>query len=393
MTKKQTYYKKYPELLLDEKFLRWRLSPDTDADTYWLELQQQYPQLKEEIALADRYIKNRTFKKNALQSNDKAAMLLKIRESLSRDKRKHLIQSWIKYGVAASILIVLGVSIFIANSHRAQRQEVIAGNIMKSENIQLITGDKAQTFKENISLKVNSDGIAQVQENNESKTDIRIAQHTMNTLIVPYGKRSSIELSDGTKIHLNAGSSLEFPAAFGNESRKVTLKGEMYIEVARDAKRPFHVQTQQFGVQVLGTTFNVSAYENQPQSVTLVEGSVRLQTENKQQIRLAPNQMARYTPSGNFEKQNVDVTQYISWKDGYLVFDETPVSEVLTYIARYYNLSFNYDNDTNLRNATCKGKLYLSENVDNVMNSIALLSSTRYRRENGKIFLTNNPKK
>jgi ferric-dicitrate binding protein FerR (iron transport regulator) len=87
--------------------------------------------------------------------------------------------------------------------------------------------------------------------------------------------------------------------------------------------------------------------------------------------------------------QKVDISQFISWKDGYLSFDKTPITEVLQQIGRYYNLSFDFGNNMNLQKRTCTGKIYLSENMDNVMGTIALLSSTRYEKENNRIYITN----
>ena len=92
-----------------------------------------------------------------------------------------------------------------------------------------------------------------------------------------------------------------------------------------------------------------------------------------------------------FDKQAVDVNRIISWKDGYLTLDRTPVSEVLKQIGRYYNLAFDYKADVNLQKRTCTGKIYLSDNLDYVMTTVALLSSTGYEKQGNRIYIMNEP--
>jgi ferric-dicitrate binding protein FerR (iron transport regulator) len=159
--------------------------------------------------------------------------------------------------------------------------------------------------------------------------------------------------------------------------------------VATDKKKPFHVRTSDFSIKVYGTKFNVSTYADSPQSVVLVEGRVSLKPVNKKGTFLSPGEQAVYSDNGTFNTQKVDVNQFISWKNGYLSFDQAPMTEVLKQIGRYYNVSFNFDQDVNLQKRTCSGKIYLSDNLDNVMTTIALLSSTRYINQNGQIYILN----
>jgi ferric-dicitrate binding protein FerR (iron transport regulator) len=146
-------------------------------------------------------------------------------------------------------------------------------------------------------------------------------------------------------------------------------------------------------VKVYGTAFNLSVYDESASSIVLVEGSVALQSpDGKEEVALKPDQLAAYDPqSGSFSLQMVEVDNYISWKEGYLSLNKTPMTELLKRIERYYNLSFNFEQDVNLQKRTCTGKIYLSDNLDNVMTTIALLSSTGYEKENNKIYITNEP--
>ena len=151
------------------------------------------------------------------------------------------------------------------------------------------------------------------------------------------------------------------------------------------------MHTSDFHVKVYGTKFNISHYSDSPQSVTLVEGSVGLRSGTDSEWFLSPNEQAVYKKNGMFDKQAVDVNSIISWKDGYLTLDRTPVSEVLKQIGRYYNLAFDYKADVNLQKRTCTGKIYLSDNLDYVMTTVALLSSTGYEKQGNRIYIMNEP--
>jgi len=232
-------------------------------------------------------------------------------------------------------------------------------------------------------------------QKNKEVQKIEIKQEQLNTLIIPYGKRSTITLADGSRVWLNSGSVLEFPVQFDRKKREIRLtSGEMYIEVTPDQNKPFFVHTSNFNVRVYGTKFNISNYTGSLQTIVLVEGSVSLKSNDpnyQKELFITPSEKAIYSENGTFNTQKVDVNQFISWKDGHLSFDKTPITEVLQQIGRYYNLSFDYEQDVNLQKRTCSGKIYLSDNLDNVMTTIGLLSSTAYSRVDNQIFITHKP--
>jgi ferric-dicitrate binding protein FerR (iron transport regulator) len=147
-------------------------------------------------------------------------------------------------------------------------------------------------------------------------------------------------------------------------------------------------------VEVHGTSFNVTSYDNLNSTVILVEGHVSLRKNGvNRSVSLYPNELAVYnSESLEFDKKEVNVEDYTSWKDGYLSLNKTPMTEVLKRISRYYNLSFNYDNSVELQNRSCTGKIQLSENLENVMTTISLLTSTSYEIENNRIYITNESK-
>ena len=389
-------YIHYTDFLKDKKFILWQLTPDEELNAQWLSFIDKNPHLSKEIQQAIDYLKTSGLNKSTLSEAESVRLLSKILSTIESSSKKRRIRRIIQLSVAscaAVVLVIIGLNLFLSHEKQLEitpNQELIVGNLLNNEDIQLITGEESLSFQNDVQVEFDEGGKAKIiQSNNEEKT-VELAKGKQNTLIVPYGKRSTLTLSDGSKVWLNSGSVLEFPVQFSEKNREIYLaSGEMYIEVAPDKHKPFHVRTSDFNVKVYGTKFNVSAYADSSPSVVLVEGKVSLQPENKQETFLSPSEQAVYSGNGTFNTQKVDPYQFISWKNGYLEFNKTPMTEVLKQIERYYNLSFNFDNDVNLLKRTCTGKIYLSENLDNVMTTVGLLSSTKYIKDNNQIFITN----
>ena len=393
----ENYSKKtYKQLLKDNAFLQWRLFPTSETDNHWRKLLENDSKLAGEVTKADRYLKEKYFNISPLPLEDEALLLQRILATLQDEssQKRGFIPGWARFSIAASVaavIILSSIRYFNREQHESVEKNIIVGKELISQDIQLISDNKSISFQENIAIEINANGMAQINTEDCANKKTAIDVHDLNTLIVPYGKRSTLTLSDGSKVWLNSGSVLEFPARFTGESREVRLaSGEIYIEVAPDKKKPFYVHTSDFHVRVYGTRFNVSAYADSPQSVVLVEGSVGLQSVGGNEVKLMPNEQAVCSRDGTFETQEVDVAHFISWKNGYLMFEDAPMPEVLKQIERYYNLSFSYDKDVALKDLTCNGKIILSENLDNVMTTITLLTSTRYKKENNRIYITND---
>ena len=222
------------------------------------------------------------------------------------------------------------------------------------------------------------------KEENEEKLENK--DLSFNELIVPYGKKSSILLSDGTKIWVNSGSKLKFPSVFDEKKREIAINGEAYLEVASNENQPFYITTSQFIVKVLGTRFNVSAYNDKTNdfySVVLVEGKVSVMLDSSE-IKLNPDQLFMLKQDIYSIKQ-VDVYDYISWKDGLFQFKSQELDFILNKLSRHYNVDITSDHA--IRHMKCSGKLVLFENLENVLNTIErTIPITRYTEENKIIF-------
>ena len=167
-----------------------------------------------------------------------------------------------------------------------------------------------------------------------------------NTLRIPYGKTFEVQLSDGTIVHLNSGTSLRYPVHFlKNQSRQVFLIGEAYFEVAKDKAHPFTVNTQEVNVEVLGTKFNVNTYtEDVTTDVVLVEGKVSLYKDKKttgNQVYLTPGLKGSTTRGQQkITTENVNTDYYTAWVKGSLVFKNASFNDIIKKLERHYNVTF-----------------------------------------------------
>ncbi len=191
---------------------------------------------------------------------------------------------------------------------------------------------------------VKQDGNRLVYDN-DSKTSNKLVY---NTLKVPYGKRFQLQLSDGTKVHLNAGTSLKYPVTFlQGQKRQVFLTGEAYFDVSKDTEHPFIINADNLNIKVLGTQFNVSNYPEDVESqVVLVEGSVDLYSKEEIPGKTYTHTLLKPGFKGNFNKQKLNISTervetslYTSWRIGDLVFRNMPFNNILKKLERHYDVS------------------------------------------------------
>jgi len=185
-------------------------------------------------------------------------------------------------------------------------------------------------------------------------------QEQYNTLVVKRGETFSLLLKDGTRVYLNSESTLHYPVQFSNSERMVELTGEGYFEVAYDYKKPFKVIVDNETVEVLGTSFNVHAYpEEEVITTTLVDGEVRIYDYNHPEIEnlLHPNQQALLNKKdGQIIIHEVNVDNYVSWKDGYFFFQNQRLEDMMITLSRWYDIEVVFKNE-NVKNMRFGGKL------------------------------------
>lgn len=201
-----------------------------------------------------------------------------------------------------------------------------------------------------------------------------------NTLIVPVGGIYAVQLSDGTKVWLNSKSSLIYPVEFSGNKRNVTLEGEAYFEVAKNAHSPFTVKTKSGNVTVLGTHFNVSAYEEDRNfETTLAEGKVKVSGMNKENesVTLRPGQQATVR-NEVLKIAEVDASVYSAWKDGKFYFENENLKNILTKMARWYNFNVKFEQKA-LEQIKFTGIVLKDEPINQFLDVISKSSNVKYK--------------
>lgn len=210
-------------------------------------------------------------------------------------------------------------------------------------------------------------------------------------ITTPLASRTNFELPDGSKVWLNAGSSISFPSKFDGKSRSVKLTGEAYFDVKKD-EIPFLVQTDEFTVNVLGTAFNVMAYEGESAFVTLERGKIELQNAGKSLGYLNPGQQAQFVDGiDEMTLETVDTKIFTSWKENRLIFQYEPLELLAKRLERWYNLKINID-DKSLYSLKVTGKIEL-ESFSEVLDLMELTLPIRYQYNKNERTLTIYKKK
>lgn len=222
-----------------------------------------------------------------------------------------------------------------------------------------------------------------LQVYNLTKSDL---ETEMNMITVPAGQRVNLLLSDGTNVWLNAGSKMKYPASLakGKNKREIILDGEGYFEVAKDAKRPFVVQTDKYDIEVLGTKFNVDAYKDDPSfSAALMEGSIQIsdKCDLSNKILLQPLQKADYV-DGQLVIEKIDNYDIYRWKEGLLCFENIAFNDLMKEFEKTYDIQIINKNKT-LDNYFCSGKFRISDGVDFILRVLQRdVKFNYYRNEN-----------
>jgi transmembrane sensor len=213
----------------------------------------------------------------------------------------------------------------------------------------------------------------------------------MLELVVPRNRRITLVLSDGSKVWLNSESRLRYPEFFAENTRMVSLVGEAFFDVRKSDGMPFVVKTSEISVEVMGTTFNVTAYADENQiSTTLVEGSVRVMEKDAiTSCLLKPGERAVFSnDSKTFSVAETDTELYTSWINGYLKFSSESLEQVIHKLVRSYGIEMKIG-DLALREYKFSGKLDLKETVSQVLDVVQLAAPLQYHEENGTILILN----
>lgn len=334
------------------------------------------------------------------RDNVRDRMLLRLNNEILPAKR---IRNYTTLrNIAASVIIVMacaGIYIYsrpvvkteIARSP-VEKQTILPGanvatlTLANGESIALNSAGKGRLAIQGntVITKNEADEISyQVTDGNTSNT----TPVAYNTITTPPGGQFTIILPDGSKVWLNAATSLKYPSRFEGAERHVELTGEAYFEILKNANAPFTVSAENTHIQVLGTSFNVMAYKNEPSvKTTLLAGAVSL-TANKIQKLLVPGQQATASKTGNdVSLQTVNMEDAIAWKNGYFSFRKENIRTAMNKVARWYNVEVEYSGD--LSNKVLGGTISRTENITKLLDYLALTGIASFKIDGRKIIVT-----
>ncbi|WP_017258873.1 FecR family protein [Pedobacter arcticus] len=286
---------------------------------------------------------NNSHIKDFLKETDEDVALEELKLKLKRNQRLSNLTPWL---IAATITSVVVLTVLWH-----PKQNIIPGN--KNQ----VTHDKSVT----VSLKL-SNGTSVELLNDTSSDTIAIGKFriltkkstlegtegevssAMNVLTVPAKKDYKIVLSDGTRVWLNSQSTLTFPFKFKGTTREVTVEGEAYFEVAKNAAHPFIVRTKQISIRVVGTCFNVNTYNPNLIITSLVKGKVNLSSQKGKTISLISGYEAQFNPDKGFVLQEFNQENVLSWIDGIYYLQNTPLGSLKEVISRWFDVDVVFDN-------------------------------------------------
>jgi len=247
------------------------------------------------------------------------------------------------------------------------------------------TGEIAQQTGVTITKGANGRLIYTALSASKNSTNGGAEAPQFNTVQTPVGGEYQINLPDGTKVWLNASSSLKFPAHFTGNERKVILSGEGYFEVAKDKLKPFKVTTGEQEIQVYGTHFNVSAYPRDERTkTTLLEGSVKVNAPNQKALFLKPGEQA-VLKKDKIELRVVDAQAAIAWKNGLFVFDNERIETIMRRVSRWYDVEVIYKGA--VTNERLMGTISRYRDINDVLDLLALTNLVHFKIEGRRIIV------
>lgn len=314
-----------------------------------------------------------------------SAIELKVRLRKNTQRLKYIIS------IAASAAVILGACWILRNQLFIPQDSILnvaQSDMTESEDVVLIMSDNKQVnIKSDSIVTYSKNGQILLQEeileaDKEKKEDDKIEY---NQIIVPRGKRIQLILSDASRLWINSGSKVIYPRSFTGKKREIFVDGEVYLEVEKNKEMPFIVKTNNFDVQVLGTSFDICTYKGVESSVVLVRGAVNVKDNKGKKSELKPNEKIVINENGLGEKKIVDVNEYVGWINNLLVLKSQPLGEVFAKLHLYYDVKFEIDES--VRNMALSGKLDLKDKIEDVVKSISKTAPITYTISNGKIII------
>ena len=314
---------------------------------------------------------------------------------------RHIGSTWHQVAIAASILLVISIGLYFY-THRSPGLVFVKQEQSPKPQIISPGGDKAVLTlsdgsriildhakngvlanQEGVRIQKTSDGkLLYTFANSEDSPHLHTTGEIYNKIETPAGGKYQINLPDGSKVWLNASSSLRFPAIFVGNTREVELTGEAFFDVAKNKNKPFKVITKDQVVEVLGTQFNINSYSDEDAiKTTLIEGSVKVIYKD-QIVLLSPGQQFR--PNNlSLKIVHADTDEVIAWKNGYFLFKNEDIQSVMRKLSRWYDVEVNYSGE--MPKVGFGGNISRSKDISEVLDVLQLTNAVHFKVEGRRI--------
>lgn len=361
--KNKKLYQDYQEgdFLCDEYFQDWVIRPDEEKNNFWESWLKDNPSKAPVVAQAKALLSGISFVEHMPSKSQIESSLTKSLAAIPVQERSYKRPGIVRkintaWKVAAMLILVTSVGAYFYFDKMSERQIATTNTARKSKNDIAPGGNKAiLTLSDGSAIVLDSaskgtlaqQGSTKILKLDDGKLSYEAtagsSEVLYNTISTPRGGQYQLELPDGSKVWLNAASSLRFPTAFSGNERNVELTGEGYFEIAKNANKPFHVMVNDMTVEVLGTHFNVNAYDDEETvKTTLLEGLVKINAATASN-ELKPGQQAQVDKKKNIKVVNADVDEAVAWKNGFFTFSNADLPTVLRQLSRWYDVQITYE--------------------------------------------------
>ena len=358
--------------------------------------QKELDQLLDDQSLQDVYkeLSARGYLKKQFMEYEKYSSQKAYREF--KERRGHSgrirIVRWVAV-VAAVWVLALGVTLWMTFGKKENVAPLpVASKIIPAgeKKATLTLADGTEVHVEEITAQILQEKGMNIEYRNGEivyhKSEEKTTEVVYNKLEVPRGGECMIKLDDGTKVWVNAETKLKYPVAFVGDRREVVLEGEAFFDVAKNEK-PFIVKTSFGDVRVLGTAFGISAYASESESyTTLVRGKVSVETGTSDPLVIQPGEQVVTSKDGKMIRQEVDVEEFVGWKDGMYVFREKHLGDIMKTLERWYNISVLFEEEE-LRGLLFTGNLKRYDDINVFFDALTRTGDIKYRVDGNHVIL------
>ena len=309
---------------------------------------------------------------------------LKYIRKRKQQRRQYRLLRWSAVAAVVAISMVVGIISLPADRKEwAVQVPVQASMILPGDSKAILTtasGDQvALAGKEEQYVSIGQEDYVRSVEGRLIYADTLQQQEKLqyNRLSIPRGGEYTLVFSDGTEVILNSNTELTYPVRFGKKERVVSLSGEAFFQVKKDASRPFYVKVGEVTLRVYGTSFNVNTQDKNVIRTALVEGSVGIKG-NGREYRMEPSQLAEFSKTGDFKSlHEVDIYPYIAWKEGMFVFEDWSLEDIMETLSLWYNVDVFYASEK-IKGYHFTGHMPRYQQIDKILNAISRMVKVNF---------------